>query len=340
MRIDSNQAAGDMNLEELTLEARTYPLPPATQAELIQLWRTEWHRTDYDWLEALNGDYSEHLVITSVLGRYQGEPVATATVLYAQQQPQVALLGNVLTHHTFRRQGFAGQVIEAALAVARGVGCAACFLGTQARPRNVYLQHGFVWHTGVVMRKTLREESFERSYFAAGQPAAIRAAHWGDLPGVTLLVVQPLATACLDYPRGLLSGRYAPVERCVSNFPVLWHDTVLRGGTLSVLAEPQKGRIFGFASVTRGPGPARRHTAVIELVAEDHYEAHLPAMLEHLLHYCRECGVQDVEVYVTDGDTAKARSVSEAGFTPVARLSGAIRLSDGTRDVVFLRKRL
>ena len=42
--------------DAVTLTTCTYPVQPAVQQQLIDLWRSEWTRTDYDWLEALSGD--------------------------------------------------------------------------------------------------------------------------------------------------------------------------------------------------------------------------------------------------------------------------------------------
>lgn len=328
------------DLADLKLAILAYPLQPAAQAELIRLLRTEWTRTDYDWSEAMHGDYSEALAITSVLARRNGEAVATATVHFARDRPEIAVLGNVLTHRDHRSGGLAGRVIDAALDQARAAQCTVCLLGTSKKPRNVYLRHGFKWQNGVVMRKSLGDVNFEKKYFTAGQSVKVRLANWGDLPGLTLLMTQPLATVCLDYPRGLLSGRYLPLERCLSNYPTLWYHTAARGGMLLMLAEPQTGRIFGFGSVTRAPGAARKHTATVELAAHENYESYLPSMLDHLLVGCRERGIQQAQAFVAAGDVGKRDCLRGDGFTELARLPAALRLSDETRDVSMLSKLL
>ena len=320
----------------LSLEVLPYPLAPTTQTELIQLLRTQWTRTDYDWLEAMHGDYSEHLVFVSVLARRNGTAIATATVHFARAHPEVAVLGGVLTHRDHRGHGLAGIVVEAALAHAQAAGCAVCLLGTAKKPHNVYHQHGFAWLNGSVMRRPLGAADFESQYFAPAQRAEIRSATWGDLGGLSLLLAQPLALVGLDFPRGLFSGRYVPAERCLSNFPVLWSDTVARGGLLSVLTAPGTGRIFGLGSLTRAPGAARKHTAMIDCSAHDHYLSHLPALLTHLLDGGRALEVRHVEVHVPAGDDAKLACLRSAGFQELVRLPGALRLERETRDVLLL----
>lgn len=322
--------------DDLTLELLPYPLQPAAQAELIQLLRTEWTRTDYDWLEAMNGDYSEGLAITTVLARRNGEPLATATFHYTRAHPEVAVIGSVLTHRSHRNHGLAGRVIEFTLAQIKATGCAVCFLGTARKPHNVYTQHGFAWHNGSVMRHAFEPGDFEAKYFAAGQPAKVRPATWADLPGLTLLAAQPLATVCLDYPRGLLSGRHVTLERCLSNFPVLWYETVTRGGLLSVLTAPKSGRVFGFGSLTRASGSGRSHTATVDFVAHDHYEAHLPELLAQLLAGARELGVRHVQACIAAGDAVKLHALRAAGFAELARLPAALKLIRETQDVIVL----
>src|SRR5262245_7045678 len=124
---------------DLAVEVLTYPLSPDRQIELVSLLRTEWAYADYNWIEAMQGDYSEHLIIASVLVREGGTAVATATIHFARHGPETAVIGSVLTHPARRGRGLAGRAINAALALAEDAGCKVCLLGTTTRPRNVYL---------------------------------------------------------------------------------------------------------------------------------------------------------------------------------------------------------
>lgn len=327
-------------LADLQLETLPYPLAVAARDELIGLLRTEWTATDYDWLEAMRGDFSGQLAIHSVVARRQGVPLATATVHFARRQPEVAVIGNVLTLRQHRDQGLAGRVIEVALQLARNAGCKVCLLGTARNPHNVYMHHGFAWENGTVMRRHFEAADFERQCFAPGQPAGIRTAHWGDLPGVALLAAQPVATICLDYPRGLFSGRHLAAERCLSNFPVLWYDTSARGGLLAVLAGPENSRIFGFGNVTLPANGTHPKSATIDFAAHDHYVSHLPALLTHLLDACRGREIQQVGAMVAAGDEAKLACLHVAGFTVTARLPAALKLNGGPMDVIQLGRAL
>lgn len=320
------------------VESLTYPLDPSAQRELIGLLRTEWSRTDYDWLEAMNGDYSKNLVIVSFLVRHGGEPLATATVHFSRHHPEVAVVGGVLTHRNHRDRGLAGQVISSVLALAKSAGCGVCLLGTARRPHNVYRHHGFAWQNGKVMRCPLGAGELETRYFAAGQKAVVRAAHWGDLPGVSLFAAQPIATVCLDYPHGLFSGRYSPATRCLSNFPALWYDTAAADGMFEVLAGQDNGRTFGIGTLTPSNSSARHHTAMVDFATHDHYQAQMPALLARLLDGCPARKIQRVEAMVPAADEAKLACLRAAGFAPLAHLPGVLQLNSGTADVHLLSR--
>lgn len=316
------------------LETFSYPLGAAVQEELIGFLRTEWQGTDYNWVEAMSGNYGTELTIVSVIARQGGEVVATATVHFTRACPEVAILGNVLTHRAHRGRGLAGQVVEAALAQATAAGCAICLLGTATKPRNVYLQHGFEWQNGVVMNRKFGVPDFEQAYFSAGQPASIRAVTWGDLPGFTLLVTQPLASVCLDYPRRLISGRYTTLARCLSNFPVVWYDTAARGGQLLIVAEPKCGRIFGFGSVTRTSSVDRGNEATIEVVTHDNYTSSLQPLAERLVVCAHGAGVTQVSAFASVDDAQKLACFREMGFEERGKIANALKTSGASSDVL------
>lgn len=323
---------------ELESSTFAYPLEPTVQMELVRLLRTEWSRTDYSWPEAMHGDYSEDLVIASVLIRRNGDAVSTATIHFARRQPEVAVLGGVLTHPAHRGRGLAGHAIERAVTLAADAGCRICLLGTTRTPRNVYQKHGFVWLNGAVMRRGFGAEDFEKNYFEPNQPVSVRDASWGDLPGISLLLAEPMAAMCADFPRGLMSSRHSSLERCLSNFPILWYDTAARDGVLAMLTATDTGRIFGFGSVTRSPGPARRHTATIDFVAHDNYAPDLPKLLEHLVDGCRRRGVQWAHAFVVEGDDLKLACLRESGFQNSARIRSAVKIAGAARDALVMER--
>jgi GNAT superfamily N-acetyltransferase/L-amino acid N-acyltransferase YncA len=324
----------------LQLECWKYPLAATIRDELVALFRTAWTRTDFNWLEAMHGDYGDQLTIISSIAREQGRAIASATVLFSQHEPELALMGNVVTHPDFRSRGIGGSVIESATTVAQRAGCLACYLGTEAREHNVYRQCGFNWHHGKVMRRLLStSDDFESDYFRARQPVTVRTAGWGDLPGVTLLAIQPIETCVLDYSRGIVSPRYAHIERCVSVFPIIQEDLRTHGGTMKVLAEPRRQRIFGFGTVTLGAGPARRHTAIVDFAVHDHYLDEAGSLLQSLLDYCGEQSIRTIYAAVAESDQQKKAKLLDAGFTSTGSLHGAAVLCGEPCDVTILSRR-
>lgn len=325
----------------MEIQSLIYPVAAEHQADLIELWRTEWSRTDFNWLESMYGDYSNDLTIVSMLGRDRNKPVATATAIHCAVSPELALLGSVVTDPHCRGRGLGGEVVEATVKYAAMVGCTDCYLGTSRRPRNVYMQHGFAWYRGAIMHRRLAGEArLENRYFEAGQPTQIREANWGDLPGFTMLSAQPVDITTLDYPRGLVSPKYAEPKRCVSAFPAVFEDVAAHGGTMNVLCEPKRRRVFGFATLTPGPSPARNHVAQIDAVTHDHYSDHLHMLVDHVLAQIHKLPmVKVVQAHVAANDAMKAACFAAAGFDRIATLPSQLSLGGQPVDVYLLQCR-
>lgn len=313
----------------LQTSAWTYPIGPDQQQRLIALLRTEWRQTDFDWLQAMNGDYSETLTIRSVVGCIDGVDVGTASIYYAKDQPEVSLLGNVLTHRDFRRLQIAQQLTDFCVQSSFETGCRVTYLGTTRSPRCVYLNCGFDWVSGGVMRRPAPgAEEVEAELFAANQSTTIREANWGDLPGVALLVAQPSDALVIDYPRGILSPSFASMGRCVSNFPVIWYDVANSGGTMCVLSGDKPGRVLGFGSLTPGMGQGRRHLAVIEITTHDSYRNQARRLMKWLSEKALQKRIQVLQAHVASHDQYKAELFHDAGFRPVAELDKQLCIGD------------
>ena len=179
----------------MEMTRHVYPAAQAEQQELIGLWRSEWSRTDYDWLEALHGDYSETLTIVALVARVDRQPVATATVIFAKKLPEVCLLGNVVTLKPFRGQGIGEAVTNFAVSCGFEAGCQVAYLGSSRMHDNVYERNGFERLAGCIMRRPAPGDGrCETNLFASGQKSEIRSAVWGDMPGLVSLLTQPLLT--------------------------------------------------------------------------------------------------------------------------------------------------
>lgn len=321
----------------LDIEVLTYPVDSARQSALIGLWRTEWTGGDYDWLRSMNGDYSRHLRIQAVLGTIEGRAAGTASVCFSCREPEVSVVGSVLTHPGCRRLGVAEALTSAVVDLSFGAGCRVSYLGATRDPRNVYLRCGFRWWNGGVMRLEREDSSgCEDGFFAPGQATSVREANWGDLAAFACFVVQPWDTLVLDYPRALLSGKYVKLQRCVSNFPAVHEEAATRGGVLGVLAGESPHRVLGFGSLTPEPGEYRRHKAVIDVCSHDNYEDGADSLVRWLMSEAAGRGVERLQAYVAASDAGKQERFRRFGLKPLARLPGQIRLEGREVDVLVL----
>lgn len=306
-----------------TIEKVVYPADPPKRAEIIQLWRTQWKRTDFDWVDALNGDYSGHLTFVTLLGKIDLRAVATATVMYALRDSEIAVLASVVTHPDCRGGGLAGRMIEAAMREAAQAGCGVCYLGSAARPpHNVYLRHGFRTCSGNVMRRDLTEPSADRlaRRFSPDQKIRIRDANWGDLPGVACLAVQPLSCSVIDFSRGLIAIQAAPAERCVSGFTTIWYEATSRGGCMGVLAGEEEHCILGFGSITPGAGSARRHAAAMEFAVHERYQSRGEELAGWLIDQARRRDICILRARLAPGERQKADILHGHGFARIATI--------------------
>lgn len=289
------------------LQELRYPVATARQHDLIGLWRSAWTRTDYDWLESLNGDYAD------------------------------TLIANVVALPEHRGKGLGQAVAERCVAIGIEAGCDVALLGSSRHEGNVYERCGFRRVAGSIMRRDA--DPFAADVFVPGQAATIRPAQWGDLPGFARLIAEPLGTTVLDYPRGLLSPAAIAPLRCVSAFTSVWEDVQRHAGTMLVLASPER-RIFGFATLTPGPGPSRRHRATIDFATHDAYAAALGDLLGRLLAEAETRRIETLDAHVATGDTAKRTALEAADFTPVVTIERDLLLRDGPCDVTLYRRTL
>ena len=326
------------NGQTLKMKVLVYPVQPEDQWRLISLWRTEWRTANnYDWLCALNGDYCRSLTIQSVIGKLDGVTAGTATVCYPKADPEVAVVGSVLTHPNFRRLGIAEHLTNAVTDLAFTAGCKVSYLGTEHRPRPVYLRSGYNWHNGGVMRRAAPgSEECENEFFAPGQKTRVRPAAWGDLSGLACLLSQSLDCWVIDYPRGYISGKHIPLHRCVSNFPYVYDSVTDRGGAMMMLIGEKAHRVLGFGTVTPEPGPASKHVAIVDAATHDDYIDQLPRLVEKLKGEAVRLGVRIVRALVGELDLYKKECFLHQGFRGVAELSGQLNIGKDSLNVTVL----
>ncbi len=327
---------------DLATRVVTYPIPSDEQRVLIDLWRTAWPRANNcDWLAAMSGDYADSLTIQTVVGAVDGVPVGTASNHYSVRDPQVAVIGSVLTHPDLRGLGIGRHLTAAATKLAFDAGCGVAYLATGRRPDSLYLRCGFHWYNGGVMRcPAPGHDACEDELYAAGQITTIRPAVWGDLPAMACLYAQPLETFVLDYPRGYVSGKYDRLGLCASVFPRVHDEVAGRGGAMLMVVGDAAHNMLGFGSITPEPAPSRRHLAILDAVVHDDYADRLESLVGRLVAEAQPLEVQALQAFVAEPDGPNRDCFSEAGFQPVTRLSDQLRVGDRRVDVELMEKRL
>ncbi len=322
----------------LSVELLRRPVAPADQLRVADLLGAEWERTDVDLLPSLRGAYTETLTSVTAIGRCGEVDVGTATVSYPVEEPEIAVVENVTTFAEHRRRGIAAALTEAVVQLAFDAGCRLCFLGNGGRvgQRAVYDRIGFVRNGGIMRRPAPGFEAYERTLYAPGQPVSVRAACWGDLPGVAALVAQPLSTRVLDYQRGIGSAAAVPPARCVSAFTTVYYDTQSRGGVMRVLAGAGASRVLGFGTAAPGPAPLRNATVVVDLVTHDAYAGHAGELLAALTEDGRRQGAARAVAFVAEPDADGRERFLAAGYRPSGSLPRDLTLGDRPIDVTVL----
>lgn len=302
--------------ELLTVKTLQYPLLPAEQVEVIQLWRTEWEETGFDWLPWMNGVHANALVTETAIAWHRDTAVATATVCYPSKEPEICVVMNVLTRNSFRGRGIASQLTSLVVNRAFHSGCMAAYLGNTPAKHSVYEDCDFVRIAGVFMRRIKPgTPNLESSLFSTQQKTSIRPADWGDIPGVAALVAHPLETFLIDYPQGLVSSKYLAPERGLTQFSAVWYGSRRAGGDMHVLTGATAHRILGFGSFTPGLGPVKNFLADVDFVCHDAYRDEAPLLLQSLIRAGKaNTFLRELRLITAVSDEWKRQCASGCGF--------------------------
>jgi len=298
-------------------------IPPLTDQEtmdLIRLWRTEWPHGDFDWISSLSGDYAATLRLSVVTGRAPDHLAATATAVGCETGGEIALISSVMTAASDRGRGLGAEATELAVAEAARRGARVVYLGTNTWPKNVYQKIGFSKWNGIVMRRQIGTgDAPEDEIFSPGQPASIRTGEWGDAPAFVGFVIQPHSTFLLSFRQSLVSSKFAPLKRCVSNFAPLYQDCLSSGGKLFVLASESPSRIFGFSACIPMKG-ALGEIAWIEATAHDAYEEQIDSLIDRALEQAKTSGAVSAFFANHPADLAVRNACLRHGFVPTAEI--------------------
>jgi hypothetical protein len=200
---------------------------------------------------------------------------------------------------------------------------------------------GYVWYNGGVMRRLAEDaENFDCDYFDPVQKTRIREAQWGDMAGVSCLLVRPYEWFAADYQRSVFSGRFVHQKRCVSNFPYIYEDVVRRQGMCCVLTGCSEHRILGLASVTPGATDVQQHTGVLDFVTHEAFYAQAPSLVSETLRRAQQAGIRHVIAYVVDLDQSKADILDQLGFNQIGVLPGQVIIAKAHHGVHLLHRQL
>jgi len=326
---------------QLELTLLVYPIESHERMRLIEFLQQEWERSDVDWLQSMRGAYSETLQTQVVLGLVGGHLVGTASSAFPSERPEVGVIEDVMTCRDFRGLGIAAILTDHLVQIAWATGCRVVYLGNTPRRFSVYEKIGFERISGAIMRQPNPSQlDPERDFYVLGQKTTIRPTSWGDMPGVACLMAQPLEGLVVDFSRGLISSRYVPPVRCVSNFTVLWYGGQAEGKVVLTLAGDCTHRVLGFASMTPGPAPLRGHSAVIDAVTHDNYADALCSLLDKLVVTARQRKIKLLQAYVAMVDLHKEEHFRTAGFSTTAILPETIQLDGKMLDVRLMQRHL
>ena len=305
-----------------------YPLPWADQAPVIDLWRTEWEETGFDWLPWMNGAHASTMVTDTAVAWSGTLAIATATACYPVREPETCVVMNVITREGHRGLGIGRELTNLVVKSAFCAGCASAYLGNTPTTRSMYETCGFVRLSGVFMRRVRGDTPDpDVTLFAAGQRTAVREANWGDIPGFAALVAQPLETLLLDYPRGLISTKYLAPERGLTQFSSVWYGSRRAGGDMYVLTGDRAQRILGFGSFTPGLGPAKNFLADVDILCHGTYIDRAPLLLQSLLDAAVAKGyVRRLRLFSAPVDGWKQRCASDCGFSEPVKSTEELQL--------------
>lgn len=329
------------NGKSMEVSLFTFPLDETVRRELLPLLYAEWPVPDYDLAAAAAGEYASTLNIVAALSRIDGRTAGSAQAIYAARQPEVAMVGFVLTQEEYRGLGIGAKITDIVTNFALGAGCKVAFLGSNIRPDCVYLRAGYTYYNGGVMRRLAEDaEDLEATYFEPGQELQVRPAEWGDLPGTSFLLIRPYEWIAADYQRGLFSGRFTTQRRCVSNFPYIYYDIVEREGVFMVLSGSKRNRLLGIATVTPGRAAIQKHAAVVDFILHENYYSAAARLLLETLAAAEAKGIEQVTAYVAQRDMAKADVLIQLGFREIGLLPRQLRHNRGYEAVRIFHKDL
>ena len=280
--------------------------------------------------DLLAGAFARQLFTPYFVAEIDGAIVGSMSYYAPAESRDVGVVEFVHTAEAYRRKGIASRLLRTLLARFERDGGMALYLCTvNPHAGQLYENCGFRCSVGDGMRWLAEGAGdFDRTYLAHSGAASVRRAHWGDLPGATVLFCHPepawqikeYLTHCFRDTR--FEGHFMRLMRRVEED---------RGG-IHVLENPRR-RIVGCVVVERQPTFHQQHVAQLSVRVAPAYRGQTTELLHAAAEAARSIGISLLQTYVADTDDDEKQTLVAAGFAEEAVLPARLRTENGLAAV-------
>ena len=324
--------------KDISFSKISSPVDPHLAWEVESLLVKVFEYGDYSFRSALLGSYSDNLICTFFLARYQNVLVGAAGGLYSRKDPFISLIGPVCVDESYRRQGIGGRLMELLLDDLRVQGCEAAYLGVlQDNPaRLCYLKLGFAEYQGIIMRKLFVAENEFEDNFRCGENIKIHRMVWEDYPGVLAMMGMPAGFCTFDFRRHIFSSRFTEPAKFLSVFPQMVKDFGKYGGFANLLVSCVNDRqvVVGIAHVSRMPAKTQQHVASMDFFVHDNFVEYTDHLVRYTAGQTEELAVEKVNVLCPCCDDKKQDVLDKIGAVTIAVLPGFVKINERVSDVL------
>ena len=275
--------------------------------------------------DLLRGRWSQELCSHLLTGHLAGDLAGTCWTAWGRAQPDLGVVGGVVTKSPYRRRGIASHLCAKLCDIFDRAGGRLLYLAAATdAARSIYEKKlGFRPVVGRILCRSASGACPEDG-FAPGQAVHARVATWGDLGAIVPLCVFPHPCVLVNALTRFPSTRIEGPARCVGIFWNVWRATVERGGQWHVL-ENERGRLVASAVAAPGSGEACN----VDFIWHPHYEREGAAFVLNFLAETAKGGA--CRLQVCENDEWKLGHAAKLGFgRPVGSGGETIEL-DGRR---------
>ena len=287
--------------------------------------------------ELLSGAFASWLRSPYYIGEIGGQVAGYMTCLTPARNPEVGLVEFVSTSEEHRRKGVGTALLRQLIDRFEANGGLALYLcTTNPAAGRLYESCGFDYFVGDGMRYLAAAAGdFDAAYLAHAGEAAVREAHWGDLPGASVLFCHPQpAWEIKEY----LSHCFRDT-RFEGHFVRLMRRVEEDRGLIMVLENPRR-RVVGCAIVERLPTFHQQHVAQLSFRLAPEYGDQTAELLDAAASRAHRIGISVLQAYAAEGDGSAGQALEQAGFEREAVLPRRLRTSNGLTGVAVYGRQL